>query len=145
MSTTWDINQADTFNRTTKELGHYIGKKYTMETMMAIKKLKDHVYIRPSMPQTLDKTLGTHTGAMRDKTETELSYMEKKEIEMGIRKYLNKEDQYTMDMHQIYSIIVGKCSDAMIQKMKADADYTTVEDKCDPIGILQIIRKICYS
>ena len=78
-------------------------------------------------------------------TETEMSYIDKKEIKMTLRKYLNKEDQYTTDMHQIYYTIVGKCSDAMIQKMKADADYTTVEYKCDTIGILRIIRKICYS
>ena len=43
-------NQADTFIRTTKELSHYIGKKYTMETMMGIKKLRSHVYIEPTMP-----------------------------------------------------------------------------------------------
>ena len=43
-------NQANTFIRTTKELSHYIGKKYTMETMMGIKKLRSHVYIEPTMP-----------------------------------------------------------------------------------------------
>jgi len=47
-------NQADTFIRTTKELSHYIGKKYTMETMMLIKKLRNHVYIEPTMPQVTD-------------------------------------------------------------------------------------------
>ena len=110
--------------------------------MMAIKKLKDHVYTKPSMPQILDTTTGANAGAMRDKTETELSYMEKIMIEMSFEEYLNEEYQYSRDMHQIYAIIVGQCSDAMVQKMKADADYTTVEDKCDPIGILRIIRKI---
>ena len=70
-----------------------------METMMAIKKLQDHVYTKPYMPQTLNTALGADTGAMRDKTEIELSYMEKKEIEMSLWKYLNKEDQYTTDMH----------------------------------------------
>jgi len=57
-------NQADTFIRTTKELSHYIGKKYTMETMMAIKKLRNHAYTAPTMPQVADTSAGAAPGAI---------------------------------------------------------------------------------
>jgi len=80
-------NQAETFIKATKELSHYIGKKYTMETMMAIKKLRDHVYVRPTVPQTEDTSTGADPGAMRDKTEAELIFMDKEEIEMDLRKF----------------------------------------------------------
>ena len=138
-------NQADTFIRTTKELSHYIGTKYTMETMMAIKKLRNHAYTAPTMPQVADTSAGAAPGAMRDKDELELNYMEKRAIDMSLKTYFNKLNQYNLDMHQIYAVIVGQCSDAMVQKMKADADFAIAEDNCDPIRILQIIRKICYS
>jgi len=82
-------NQADTFIRTTKELSHYIGKKYTMETMMAIKKLRNHVYIEPTMPQVPDTSAAADPGAMRDKTELELNYLEKKAIEISPRTYMS--------------------------------------------------------
>ena len=125
-------NQVDTFIRTTKELCHHIRTRYTMEAVMVN-------FTKPTMPQIME------AGTLRDKTEAELTCIDKKEIKMALRKYMNKSDQHLTDMDQIYSIIREHCSDAMIQKIKADADYTAVEAKCDPIGILRIIRKICYS
>jgi len=64
---------------------------------------------------------------------------------MSLKIYMSEVRQYNVDMHQIYAVIVGQYSDAMVQKLKADVDYTVAEDNCDPIRILQIIRKICYS
>jgi len=129
-------NQADTFIRTTKELSHYIGKKYTMEAMMVIKKLRNHVYIKPTMPQVPDTSAAVDPGATRDKTEAELNYLEKKTIEISLRTNMSNIRQYNLNMHPIYAVIVGQCSDAMVQKMKADADYAVTEDNCDPIRIL---------
>ena len=70
-----------------------------METMMAIKKHKDHVYIKPYIPQTPDTTIWADEGDMRDMIEIELSYIDKKEIEIALWKYMNSEDQYITDMH----------------------------------------------
>lgn len=44
-------------------------------------------------------------------------------------------------MHQIYAVIVGQCSDAMVQKMKADVNFTVAEK-----DLLQLpSRAICNT
>jgi hypothetical protein len=134
-------NQADMYIKTTKELYQYVGKKYTMEVRMSIEKLQPHPFTEPPMPKTKDVT----SGLMRDKVEAEMSYIEKKKLDIKIRAFVNEETQYNKDMHQTFSIIEGQCSDAMIQKMKSDAAFEAAQKTCNPIGLLKIIKTICYS
>jgi hypothetical protein len=48
-------------------------------------------------------------------------------------------------MAKIYSTIHGQCTDAMIHKLTTNHDYKLVKDNSDPIGLLKLIKKICYS
>jgi hypothetical protein len=48
-------------------------------------------------------------------------------------------------MVKIYTTIHGQCTDAMIQELKTDQGYEAIKEKSDAIGLLKMIKKICYN
>lgn len=127
-------NQADLYIRSTKTIAIYVGKNYTTEARHAIEKLTWPTFKEPAMPAKL-VTVG-------DKTELQI---EKRQLNIKLKKHIDEEEQFDKDMHQIYALIEGQCTNAMIQKTKADDTYEVAQRDADPVKSLEIIKKICYS
>ena len=50
----------------------------------------------------------TDLGTKRSKTDGEMTYLEKRNIDEAIRKDLKKKDIYESDMQKIYNLIAGQ-------------------------------------
>ena len=46
---------------------------------------------------------------------------------------------------ELCSVVHGQCTDAMKQKIQVQAGYQLASDESDLIGLMQIIKKICYN
>ena len=55
----------------------------------------------------------TELGIKRSKTDGEMTYLEKKNIDEAICQNLRKKDVYESDMHKIYNLIVGQTNEQL--------------------------------
>ena len=53
------------------------------------------------------QTIIHDTGVEHPKTEVDITYLEKKNIDEDIHQKLRKKDVYRTEMHKIYNLIVG--------------------------------------
>jgi hypothetical protein len=42
---------------------------------------------------------------------------------------------------KIYSLLLGQCTQVLIDKMKQDVDWVTISDSFDPIALFKLIKK----
>ena len=73
-------------------------------------------------------------GTERPKTDGEMTYLEKRNIDEAIRKKLRKEDFYESYIHNIYNLIVGQTNEQLQEKVASDATLQEVKTDRDPIG-----------
>ena len=55
----------------------------------------------------------TELGTERPKTDGDMTYLEKKNIDEAILQNLRKKDVYESDMHKIYNLIVGQTNEQL--------------------------------
>ena len=88
-----------------KELDRYLGTTYSDRCQPDIMTETAATFPDPEMPIIAE--LGTE----RPKTDGEMTYLEKKNINEAIRQKLRKKDVYESDMHKIYNLIVGQTNE----------------------------------
>ena len=86
---------SEKFARTMKELERYIGTTYSAICHPAIMTESAANFPDPEMPTI------TELGTERPKTDGEMTFLEKKNIDEAIRQKLRKKDVYKSDMHKI--------------------------------------------
>ena len=62
-----------------------------------------------------------------------------------IEKYRKQKATYQENKGKIYSVIIGKCTDAMIAKLKGDYNFDLIEHNSDMLGLLGIIKKVAFK
>ena len=70
----------------------------------------------------------------RPKTDGEITYLKKKNINEAICQTLSNNYVYESGMHKIYNIIVGKTNEQLQEKAALDATFQAVNTDRDPIG-----------
>ena len=48
-------------------------------------------------------------------------------------------------LKQLYTVVWGQCSEAMKAQIRANKDYTDIDNLSDVVSLLKIIRGVCYS
>ena len=74
----------------------------------------------PEMPTITD------LGIERPKTDGEMTYLEKNNIDEAIRQKLRKKDVYKSDMHKIYNLIVVQTNEQLQEKAASDDTFQAV-------------------
>ena len=87
----------------------------------------------------------TELGTERHKTDGEMTYLDKNNIDEAIRQKLRKKDVYESDMQKMYNLIVGQTNEQLQEKAASDATFQAVKTDRDPIGYLIILMKIYFS
>ena len=90
-----------------KELEWYLGTTYSYDFQPAIITETSANFPDPGMPTI------TELGTERPKTDGEMTYLEKKNIDESIHQKLRKKDVYESDMHKIYNLIVGQTNEQL--------------------------------
>ena len=87
----------------------------------------------------------TDMGIERPKTDGDMTYLKKNNINEAIRQKSRKKDFYESDMHKIYNLIVGQTNKQLQEKAASDATFQAVNTDRDPIGYLMILKRVCFS
>ena len=130
----------DKFFRTMEDLELYLGETYIdiCQPYMMNKTLD--TFPDPDMPSIIP-----YMGADYPKTETEVTYPKKNNIDEAIHQKLSKKDVYKTDMNKIYNIILGQTNDKLQKKVASDSTFQAVKTGLYPIGYLTILNNICFS
>ena len=124
-----DYGQADAFARTTKELAGYAGRtmKEGDDVRLAIQKLAIQTFPKPAVP-----------AAGADKFE---------ELEYGaeVKIYLGRVVQLSSNMRTLYNIIIGQCSESMINKLESTDTFDAISSTSDSIGLLKAIKSMSFN
>jgi hypothetical protein len=58
---------------------------------------------------------------------------------------LQREAMLESNLESAYALITGQCSEAIIEKVKAQTDYTAVHGARDPIRLLELVRSVMFQ
>jgi len=123
-----DIHQADQYIKTTREICDYIGRtyKYGMDIRLSIENMELYTIPQPADPP-------------ENATRTEIRIWEK-----SVDDYVTRKSVLSENVKKTYSLIWGQCSDVMRQKAEAHPGFNDVARSGDALGLLQILKNICY-
>ena len=127
---------SDKFARTMKELERYLGKTYSDSCQPAVMTETAANFPNPEMPNI------TELGTELSKTDGEMTYLKKNNIDESIFKKIRKKDVYKSDMHKIYTLIVVQTNEQLQEKSASDATFQEVNTYRDPICYLMILKNI---
>ena len=77
------------------------------------------------------------------KTDTEITYLKKKNIDEAIGYKLGNKDVYETNINNIYNIIVGQTNANIQENAASDATFQAVNTGREPIGYLMILKNLC--
>ena len=100
-----------------KELEQYLGTTYSDSCQPAIMTETAANLPDPDMPTI------TELGTECPRTDLEITYLNKNNIDEAIRQKLGKKDVYESYMHNIYNLIVGQTNEQLQDKSALDATY----------------------
>ena len=80
----------------------YLGATYINNCQQSIMNKTPETFPDPDMPTTI-----CDTGVERPKTEADMTYLGKNNIDETTHQKLSKKDVYENEIHNIYNIIVG--------------------------------------
>ena len=63
--------------------------------------------------------------------------MEKELYKLSLREYVEQSRILKQDIKKMYAVILGQCTDAMLNKLKALEDYKKFNDEADSARLLQ--------
>jgi hypothetical protein len=123
-----DHRQADAFAKTTKELALYAGKtlKEGDDVRLAVLNLALPVLDRPTQP--LDP----------DNEYQKMDYM------TDLKIHRTRVAQMASNMRSLFSLIIGQCSESMINKLESTNEFKTISDSSDSIELLKAIKKVSF-
>ena len=71
--------------------------------------------------------------------------MEAKKFELDYRRLQDKIEDHQKDKCKCFAIIMGQCKSITKEVVKADKSYMTLERADDVVGLLQLLRGVCYG
>ena len=122
--------QADQYVRTKNHLANYVGRTLGGDIRIAVEKLVTPVITGPPPPTGYDT--GNADPADKYIWETEI---------LAVSRQRAKVKEH---IQQMYSIVLGQCSDAMIARIEAHMDYPTTSEKSDGVALLKIIKSVSF-
>jgi hypothetical protein len=124
-----DYKQADAFTKTTKELAGYVGRtmKEGDDVRLAVQNLKLPTFNKPKQP------VG------------EVDEYSKLEYGTEVKLHLGRVAQLASNMRTLYNIVIGQCSESMVNKLESTDGFDTISSTSDSIGLLVAIKKISYN
>mmetsp|Transcript_2297 Transcript_2297/g.3329 ORF Transcript_2297/g.3329 Transcript_2297/m.3329 type:complete len:105 (-) Transcript_2297:3057-3371(-) len=59
--------------------------------------------------------------------------------------YEKKNEKAEGEMHQVYNLILGQCTDAMVARLKQMCKFNEYDTDNNPIGLLNLISNVTLS
>ena len=103
------------------ELDQYLGATHSDSCQPAIMTETAATFPDPYMPTITD------LGIDRPKTDGDMTYLKKKNIDEAIHQNLRNKDFYESDKHKIYNLIVVERNEQLQEKAALDANFQAVK------------------
>ena len=113
-------------------------------TAISVRKPSLKIHRKPS-PSPDVQTIIHDTSVKRPTTDSDMTYLEKKNIDEVTRQKLRKKDVYENYMHKIYNILVYQTKDQLHDNLASKATFQVVKTGRYPIGYLIILNNIFFS
>mmetsp|Transcript_34035 Transcript_34035/g.50008 ORF Transcript_34035/g.50008 Transcript_34035/m.50008 type:complete len:224 (+) Transcript_34035:366-1037(+) len=95
--------------------------------------------------RTAIETLTEVTIAMHSPRNTGNFQMDELLLSKELDMYMKQESLYCQNKAQMFSVIIGQCTEAMKAKLEADSECESLGLVRDVVGLLNLIRKIAYN
>ena len=118
---------AERYNKTTKEIAEYAGKALSKKMWKLIHDKEEAQFTEPVEPAE-DASHGTW-----------------KKYELRLKMMLDEEKQYQEDKAKVFRIIMGQCTVPMRNKIEHLADYESLEEDDDVVGLLGKMKELAHS
>ena len=129
-----DHKQADAFAKTTKELAGYVGRtlKEGDDVRLAVKYLELPIIEEPDDPDT-----DVNNPKPGDRF---------KEMKWGnaMKIHQARVALLSTNMRTLYSLVIGQCSESMINKLESSEDFKEISDNSDSLALLKAIKKVSF-
>jgi hypothetical protein len=132
---------------TTEQLQIYVGENYKAfgdQIKGAIVDPTQRPFVKPiTMPKRIDTTDPTDN-KMVDKTEAELTFLEKIELQEDVKN--NRKEQKLLDseMRHLFNFMFGRCTTTLQYRIRSYTDYDHINRASDPMKLLTVIREIVH-
>lgn len=74
-----------------------------------------------------------------DKCDAAESYVWQAEL----KEYMRDKKEIAKQIQQLYALVIGQCTDALVARVEAHPKFATVSDTRDGIALLTVIQSIC--
>ena len=118
--------QADMYAIVTKEIGQEMGKTYGHEMRNLVLQLKE-------------ASLQIPTLAEKPTRQEELMWSKDYDL------YLKKKEKYEEQKSKVFSTILGRCEEAMKNRVEAVRDFERMEEDNDVVALLQTIKELAFD
>jgi hypothetical protein len=78
---------------------------------------------------------------LKDEVEMKLTDDEKSAHSNAWHTHRESSNSLKKSRGKIYSLLLGQCTQVLVDKMKQDADWQTASDSFDPLKLLKLIKK----
>ena len=123
-------SKADQFVTTTKALANHVGTIYRKNTAAFRTAVTDLVLTPPTRPADIE------AGA---------THMEAKIWEIAYKRYSEDTIAYGDFQANLFSLVLGQCTEGLQDKLKSHTDYETTEAAQDGVELLKIVKELTYS
>ena len=120
------------FTRTTKELAEFAAREYPNagEFRQALQKLEYEALVEPVWnPKDADAP----------------TVPEIEQYKLLYKSYFDKKHKREESQKKIYALILGQCTQAMVDRLEASEEYEDVNNSNDPVELLKLIRSCIYQ
>jgi hypothetical protein len=76
-----------------------------------------------------------------DKCDATASYVWQAEL----KEFMRDKKEIAKQTQQLYALVIGQCTDALVARVEAHPKFATVADNRDGIALLIIIKSICFN
>jgi len=131
---TFDVrseSKSDQFLKTQKFLANYVGRKYTENAAEFVHAVKELELDDPEEPDEPDEEFETPTA------------IQIKKWEAAYKRYKKKLEAYRNFKATLYSLVIGQCSPALQEKLRAHNDFEGAH--MNGVELLKIIRTLTHS
>ena len=121
-------NQAEQYLRAKEDCGDHVGSEFSGDMRRLVKNLEERTFTYPKVPTGRDVGPAVIADYKMDKSRIQAD-----------------EKKYKEDKSQVFSILVGQCSSAMIAKLKGDSAFQGLEKNDDVVGLLKKLKSLAFS
>mmetsp|Transcript_12101 Transcript_12101/g.17372 ORF Transcript_12101/g.17372 Transcript_12101/m.17372 type:complete len:186 (-) Transcript_12101:68-625(-) len=118
----------DTFLKTTRKVAEYVNTEYTHtgEFRKCMIELELPTITQPDDPPDSP------------------SFMQMEKWKIAIRKFEKKSEQRKSNSYRVYGLVIGQCSQALLNRLESHVDWNTTDSTSSVIGLLKTIQ-VCMT